>query len=262
MTDWFGIVPAAGIGARMQPYRAAKELIQIGYRTVDGRPHPQAAVEHVLHAMREGGADRIMLVLSPEKWEVFRYLGSGQQLGVDLAYLCQEDPLGLPHALDLAAPFLSGQTVCMGMPDTIVRPHDCYARLLEFHEAQRADLSLGVFPADQPQALAPVVIEPGTYHVLAIVDKPETPPASNTWGIAAWSPAFTELLHDFVGTALRGSRRELLLSDAFVSAVAANLRVRALTFESGEFHDIGTPAGLLRARRWLESESAPLAAGG
>lgn len=242
----------------MLPYRAAKELIQIGYRTVGGRPLPQAAVEHVLHAMREGGVDRIMLILSPEKWEVFRYLGSGQHLGIDLAYLCQEDPLGMPHALDLAAPFLAGGTVCMGMPDTIVTPHDCYARLLEFHEAQQADLSVGVFPTDQPQALAPVVIEPGTHHVLAIVDKPETPPASNTWGIAAWSPAFTELLHDFVGTALRAPRREMLLSDAFVSAVAANLRVRGLTFETGEFHDIGTPAGLLRARGRLESESAPL----
>ena len=245
----------------MLPYRAAKELIQVGYRMVDGRPLPRAAVEHVLGAMRAGGVDRIMVVLSPEKWELFRYLGAGRQLGVELAYLCQEEPLGMPHALDLATPFVAGGTVCLGMPDTIVTPPDCYARLLAFHEAQRSDLTLGVFPTDQPQSLAPVVIEPGTHHVLAIVDKPETPPAANTWGIAAWSPAFTELLHDFVGSAGRAARGELLLTDVFVSAVAANLRVRALTFETGEFHDIGTPAGLLRARERLEPESAPLAGG-
>ena len=33
----FGIVPAAGVGSRLSPYRAPKELIQIGYRPVDGR---------------------------------------------------------------------------------------------------------------------------------------------------------------------------------------------------------------------------------
>src|SRR5690606_29001759 len=133
----FGVVPAAGVGARMLPYRAAKELIQVGYRMVDGRPLPRAAVEHVLGAMRAGGVDRIMVVLSPEKWELFRYLGAGRQLGVELAYLCQEEPLGMPHALDLATPFVAGGTVCLGMPDTIVTPPDCYARLLAFHEAQR-----------------------------------------------------------------------------------------------------------------------------
>ncbi|WP_189040262.1 sugar phosphate nucleotidyltransferase [Micromonospora sonchi] len=247
-----GIVPAAGIGARLAPYRAPKELIQVGYRTVDGRPLPKAAVEHVLHAMSDGGVDRALVVLSPEKSEVFRYLGSGRHLGLDLSYVCQEEALGLPHALDLAYPFVAGGTVCMGLPDTICAPQDCFAQLLEFHEARRADLSLGVFPTDQPQALAPVVIEPGSQRVLAIVDKPEQPPVSNTWGIAAWSPAFTELLHEHVGDALRSRGGELLLSDAFVAAVTAGLRVHALTFDSGEYYDIGTPVGVQRARQWLE----------
>lgn len=255
----FGIVPAAGRGARLAPYRAPKELIQVGYRTVDGRPLPKAAVEHVLHAMCAGGVAEALVVLSPEKSEVFRYLGSGRHLGLDLAYLCQEEAHGLPHALDLATPFVAGRTVCMGLPDTICAPQDCFAQLLDFHEARRADLSLGVFPTDQPQALAPVIIDPGSQRVLAIVDKPEHPPVSNTWGIAAWSPAFTELLHEFVATALRSPGPELLLTDVFVAAVAAGLRVHALTFESGEYYDIGTSAGVVRARQWLESGSGVLA---
>ena len=257
----FGVVPAAGVGARLGPYRAPKELVQVGYRTVDGQLLPKAAVEHVLSAMCDGGVANVLLVLSPEKPELFRYLGSGQQLGLDLAYLCQEEPLGIPHALDLATPLLAGATVCMGMPDTIFTPRDSFAQLVEFHQHRRADLSLGVFPASQPQALAPVLIEPGSHRVLAIVDKPETPPAANTWGIAVWSPAFTELLHEFVGAALRAPRGELLLTDVFVAAVAAGLQVDALTFDSGEYHDIGTPAGLVRAREWLESGTGLLTGG-
>jgi len=251
MVGRIGVIPAAGAGTRLAPYRAPKELIQIGYHTVDGRQLPKAAIEHVLTAMRDGGVDRAFVVVSPAKAELLRYLGAGEHLGLDLAYVCQEAMRGMPHALDQATPFLTGRTVCLGMPDTVTTPEDCFAQLLDFHDATRADLSLGVFPTTQPQALAPVLIEPGSFRVLAIVDKPEHPPAANTWGIAAWSPVFTELLHAFVATAPAG--RELLLSDVFVAAMTAGLRVHALEFAAGEYHDIGTPAGVLRARERLEA---------
>ena len=214
---------------------------------IPGRGRPalaEAAIEHVLEAMRCGGVENVMLVLSPAKAEVFRYLGSGQQLGLALAYLCQEEPLGIPHALDLAAPYVADATVCMGMPDTIFTPRDSFAQLLQFHRDHRSELSLGVFPTTEPQSLAPVIIEPGTRRVLAIVDKPASPPAANTWGIAVWSPAFTELLGGFVRAALDSRSGELLLSDAFIAAVEAGLRVHALNFEAGRFYDIGTPVGV------------------
>ena len=254
-----GIVPAAGTGTRLSPYRAPKELIQVGYRSAGGQLLPKAAIEHVLTAMAAGGADRAFLILSPAKWDLFRYLGSGEHLGLDLAYLCQETPLGMPHAIDLATPFLAGQTVGMGMPDTIVAPPDCFAQLFDFHEGTRADLSLGLFPTAEPQALAPVVTEPGSHRVLAIMDKPLDPPVANTWGIVVWSPVFTELLHDYVGAALRQPSGELLLSEVFADAVTAGLRVHALSFDGGEFHDIGKPANLMRARAWLENSGDVLA---
>jgi len=256
-----GVVPAAGVGARLSRYRGPKELIQVGYQQVDGQLLPKAAIEHVLDAMVRAGIGDVMLVLSPAKSDVFRYLGSGRQLGLTLAYLCQEEPLGIPHALNLAAPYVTGATVCMGMPDTIFTPADSFAQLLRFHEEHRSDLSLGVFPTTEARSLAPVIIEPGTHRVLAIVDKPATPPVANTWGIAVWSQAFTELLRGFVYTGLGARSGELLLSDAFVAAVEAGLRVHALSFDVGEFYDIGTPEGVLRARRWLESGTGLVAGG-
>jgi len=259
LTARFGIVPAAGAGTRLSPYRAPKELIQVGYRAVGGQLLPKAAIEHVLTAMAAGGADRAFVILSPAKWDLFRYLGAGEHLGMDLAYLCQEEPLGMPHAIDLATPFLAGRTVGMGMPDTIVAPHDCFAQLFDFHEGTRADLSLGVFPTTEPQTLAPVVIEPGSHRVLAITDKPIDPPAANTWGIVAWSGLFTELLHDYVAATLREPTGELLLSEVFADAVTAGLRVHALAFGSGAFHDIGKPANVMRARAWLENGTDVLA---
>lgn len=254
MTSLIGVVPAAGAGSRLLPYRAAKELIQVGYETVangDGPPQvlPMAAIDHVLKALRIGGVRSTCVVVSPVKAELLRYLGSGGHHGMSLAYLCQEEPRGMPHAIDLAYSFAGDRTVCMGMPDTIAEPEDCFGQLLAFHESRRADLSLGVFDVDDPRSLAPVVVDRATGQVRDIVDKPEVPPVANAWGIAVWSPAFTELLHAFVGAAGPDNPAESLLSDAFVLAMGAGLRVFGLPFESSGYHDIGSPANLIRARR-------------
>jgi glucose-1-phosphate thymidylyltransferase len=238
----------------MWPYRAAKELLQVGYETVppDGRPPrvvPKAAIDHVLGGLQRCGVRATFVVLSPVKWEIFKYLGCGSHLGMRLAYLCQEEPRGMPDAIDLAYPFARDATVCMGMPDTITEPGDCFARLLAFHKERRADLSLGIFAVDDPRSLAPVVLDPVTFRVRDIVDKPEVPPAGNAWGIAVWSPAFSDLLHDFVAMSTPDDPTESLLSDAFLLAVRSGLRVLGLPFESGGYHDIGSPANLIRARQ-------------
>lgn len=254
-----GIVPAAGGGSRLWPYRAAKELIQIGYETVAANGGaaqlvPKAAIDHVLDAMRRGGVHSAFVVLSPVKWEIFRYLGSGAQRDMQVAYLCQEEPQGMPHALDLAHPFVGDRTVCMGMPDTLLAPADCFARLLAFHEKRDADLSLGLFPVADPRAFAPVVLDPGTGRVVDIVDKPQVPPVATVWGIAAWSPAFGDLLHEYVGAAKAGPPGEGLLSEAFLQAARCGLQVFGLPFDTGQYHDIGTPAGLINVRRRFESD--------
>jgi glucose-1-phosphate thymidylyltransferase len=276
MTRVVGVVPAAGVGSRMWPYRAPKELLQVGYANVPGVPTgpmgggpeglgggeiqrliPRAAIEHTLQAMRRGGIDSAFVVVSASKWEIARYLGCGEHLAMTLAYLCQDEPQGMPHAINLVRPFAAGATVCLGMPDTMVEPLDCYEALLAAHHAWRADLTLGVFDTDEPHCLAPVVLDPRTLRVLDIVDKPEVPPVANTWGIAAWAPSFTDLLHDFV--VARGEPgAELLLSEAFLAAAHAGLRVFGLPFEAGAYHDIGSPANLIRARaRWEASQHQP-----
>jgi glucose-1-phosphate thymidylyltransferase len=87
MARAIGVVPAAGAGSRLWPFRATKELIQVGYGTVrDGGPGrlvPRTAIDHVLAALRRGGVDDVLVVLSPAKWEVFRYLGTGREIGLN-----------------------------------------------------------------------------------------------------------------------------------------------------------------------------------
>ena len=50
-TRTIGVVPAAGVGARLSRYRAPKELIQVGYQDAGGQPLPKAAIERIFAPM-------------------------------------------------------------------------------------------------------------------------------------------------------------------------------------------------------------------
>ncbi len=257
MRNIVGILPAAGTATRMEPYNVAKELVSVGYHSVqigsETKRLPMVVSQYMIHAMAQADIRNIYFVLSPHKWEIFKFFKSGATWGIQFSYLCQDNPTGMPGALDSAYSWVQDKIVVLGMPDTIIEPDDCFARLLRFHLEKKADVSLGVFPTQHPQSLAPVHIDPISNRVQEIFDKPVEPKYFNTWGIAAWTPAFTELLHEYVSRLTRqGQKQELLLSDAFSEALLQGLDVYACTFPDGKFYDVGTPEGLIQTRLALE----------
>ncbi len=60
----WGIIPAAGIGSRIQPLAFSKELLPVGSRQDGGTERPRAVSEYLVERMIEGGADRICFVIS------------------------------------------------------------------------------------------------------------------------------------------------------------------------------------------------------
>jgi glucose-1-phosphate thymidylyltransferase len=111
--------------------------------------------------------------------------------------------------------------------------------LVQTIEQDRLDLALGVFPTSIPEQLGPVCFD-DEGRVYEVLDKPKNTELRNTWGMAVWSPAFGELLHDCVVR----NEHALVLSDTFDRAIKRGLRTRALWFETGSFIDVGTTKGL------------------
>lgn len=213
--------------------------------------------QYVLHAMQIAGVAKAYFVVSVYKWEILKYFMSGAHLGIDLGYLCQDEPRGMPGALDVAYRWVADQTVMMGMPDTILEPSDCFARLLTFHNRKSSDLSLGVFPVPNPHTLAPVHIDTKTERVTQIFDKPAQTNLFNTWGIAIWSARFSDLLHLYVQAHQTDENTpELLLSDVFLEAIRQGLNVYGHLFPDGKYYDVGTPEGLMHTRFALEHAQA------
>lgn len=240
-----GFVPAAGRGTRYCGAHAIKELhpLRLASREPGGEPETRPICALALEAIATAGAERCIIVISPDKVEIQRALGERTKGGMDLSYVVQRTPSGIPRAVGLARGLLAGRDVVLALPDTVHVP--CEA-LLEVHRrrlAERADVMLGVFPVADPSAFGPVEFHTdGT--VRRVLDKPAAPAPFNTWGVASWSPRFTEFCTSWDEEASRRSGGERVLGDAFDAARLGGLRVRACAFPAGGFGDVGTSTGL------------------
>jgi glucose-1-phosphate thymidylyltransferase len=243
MNQFTGVLPAAGLASRLHPFRYPKELLPVLYvpDEVHRRAQPILAAEYSLNAMRSARINRCLVVVAEWKTEIIRYLGDGSGLGIHLAYLHRATPKGLADAVDAAFDWLGNSHVLLALPDTIFYPFAAVAQVCKAAEEKGCDLVLGVFPTREPQQLGPVRFT-ADGSVLEVLDKPAQTDLYNTWGIAAWSPRFTEFLHE----CLRGQQgvAEQPLGHIFHRAVGANMRVRAVYFEGGEFIDVGRVEGI------------------
>lgn len=250
MNELVGLIPAAGAGTRVAPLPSSKELFPIGfrYRDVNGvrRLSPKVVSEYLVEALAAGGARRVFMIVNAGKSDILRFYGDGHAHGVSMGYLVQEQPTGMPAALDLARPWLGGATVLFGMPDTILEPEDCFHRLLDTHRQRLADVTLGLFRTQEPWRFG-MVEEDGDSCLVCCVDKPKESRLEYMWGIAAWGPSFTEFLGRFCSESSLRPSRELLLGDAFNAAAERGLRVLCHRFAEGSYLDVGSPDDLLAA---------------
>lgn len=246
-----GLIPAAGLAKRVSPLPGSKELFPVGFQEVevDGsvRLRPKVVSQYLLDNMVRAGVSQVWIVLGKGKWDIMHYFGDGSDFGVPIAYLVMDRLWGMPYTLDQAWPWVRGNTVLFGMPDTIFTPPDAFAQIVAYHRARKADVTLGVFPTTQPERLSPVQMDRDG-RVIAVTDKPAHSEIHNTWGCACWSPHFSEFMHNFL-TAIAPPKEEVVLASVFRQAIVEGLAVYGIFFEHGEYIDIGTPEDLVIAVR-------------
>jgi glucose-1-phosphate thymidylyltransferase len=149
----WGIVPAAGLGSRIQPLAFSKELLPVGSRSDGGTERPKAVSEYLIERMILAGARRICVVMSPGKSDILEYFG-GNVGPADVFYVVQPQPRGLCDALFRALPVLAeDDEVLIGLPDTVWFPKDGLARL------PQGKLSFLLFPVERPELFDAVLTE-------------------------------------------------------------------------------------------------------
>jgi len=247
--DIVGLIPAAGRAERLGPLPCSKELLPIGFRQTPRGPAPKVACHYLLDKLRAAGIRRAFLVLHESKWDVARYLGTGELADISLAYLSIPGSRSVPETLDRAYPFVSESLVALGFPDVLFEPEDAYARLLERRAATGADLVLGLFPTERCHTTD--MVECGADgRVRRIEVRPASTSLRFNWLIAVWTPAFTRHLHEMVRASLETpGEGELQIGAVVRAAVEGGIHVEGVEFPEGRFRDIGTPGDLAAAIR-------------
>ncbi|HEV7515461.1 MAG TPA: sugar phosphate nucleotidyltransferase [Thermoanaerobaculia bacterium] len=249
----WGIVPAAGVGSRIQPLAFSKELLPVGSRGSAGSERPKAVSEYLLERMLKAGADKICIAVSPGKSDIMEYYGGGFG-GAHLCYVVQPEPRGLCDAIFRALPLIGpAEQVLVGLPDTVWFPEDGLARL-------PADvLSFLLFPVLRPELFDAVVTDPAG-RVIEIQVKQPGAASTWIWGAFRLPAPVLRALHDLW---CERQREDVYVGTLINAYLARGGEARAL--RAGESYvDVGTlggyreAIGLLGARRELGPESEPL----
>ena len=171
----WGIVPAAGIGSRIQPLAFSKELLPVGSRLDNGVERPCAVSEYLVERMIHGGASKICFVISPGKSDIMEYYGASYGTAL-IAYVVQPQASGLCDAIFRAAPLIPpDEDVIVGLPDTVWFPERALASLPAF------DLSFLLFPVEFPEFFDAVVLDEEG-RVLEIQVKRKDASSNWIWG--------------------------------------------------------------------------------
>ena len=253
-----GIVPAGGSATRISPLPCSKEIVPMGFRkTLDGSSKPKVVSHYLLEKYKEGGATRNFFILKPGKWDIPAYYGSGQILDLPMAYLTMDLPYGVPYTIDQAYPFVKDDIVLLGFPDIIFKEKDVFKRKVAALQNWKADVVLGIFPvADAAQAAKCDVVAWNEKEktIEEIVIKSKTTLLRKSWLTAAWSPVFTEFMHDFLQKDLaerkaNPKKPELFLGHVLQAALKEKLHIKGIFFEGAQYIDIGTPDDFIKAQQ-------------
>jgi glucose-1-phosphate thymidylyltransferase len=240
----WGIVPAAGLGTRIQPLAFSKELLPIGSRFDGAVERPRAIGEYLVDRLILGGASKICFVIAPGKADIINYFGGGAG-SADLCYVVQPQPRGLCDAIFRALPFIPAhEAVLIGLPDTVWFPEEGY-RALNGHA-----LSLLLFPVDNPSSFDAVVTD-DTGRVLEVQVKQKVTASQWIWGGMRMSGQVLRDLFDLWRERDRGDEFLGTLVNEYIARGGLVYGVKA----GSAYVDVGTLHGYREAVRLLTAES-------
>jgi dTDP-glucose pyrophosphorylase len=235
-----GIVPAAGVGSRIQPLAFSKELLPVGSRSDAGVERPRAVSEYLIERLIVAGATRICFVISPGKSDIVQYFG-GAVSGVPICYTIQDRPAGLCDALFRALPFAGEEeSIAVGLPDTVWFPVEGLQALP--HDV----MSFLLFPVAKPELFDAVVTDDS--GVVTQIDvKARNARSSWVWGAFKIPHRVTIELRALWDARDRTDEYLGTLINAYLAGGGRAVGVRAGT----SYVDVGTLHGYREALRIL-----------
>jgi UDP-N-acetylglucosamine diphosphorylase/glucosamine-1-phosphate N-acetyltransferase len=212
------VILAAGEGQRLRPFTVTKPKAML---SIAGKP----ILEYVIESLAQNGIRSIVMVVGYRKEQIFDYIGSGKQFGVDITYITQEKQLGSAHALAQAKGIIENEFLVLP-GDNLIEPN-----------------TIAQFVGLKPEAvLVKRVDNPARYGVLTVeenlvknIDENPKQPKSNIVSTGIY--AFTTKVLSFI-------EHELMIPDALNNMLAQGYTICAQETD-GTWLDVHYPWDIL-----------------
>lgn len=242
MDDVEAVVLVGGKGTRLRPLTlsAPKPML------------PTAGVPflaHLLSRIRAAGVRRVVLGTSYLAETFSDHFGDGADLGLDLTYVVESEPLGTGGGIGNVAEHLTADHVLVFNGDVLAGTD--LGAVVDTHRKADADVTLHLVRVPDPRAFGCVPTDDDG-RVLAFLEKTENPPTDQ---INAGCYVFRRPVID---TIPRG-RPVSVERETFPGLLDGGARVQAHV-DASYWRDMGTPADLVHGSADLVRGIAPSAA--
>ncbi len=164
--DSKGLLLAGGRGTRLAPITSVvnKHLLPI---------YDKPMIYYPLSTLMLSGLQEIAIITNPWDVEVFqKLLGDGSQFGIQLTYLSQQNPNGLPEAFLIAEEFLDGSSSVLALGDNLLIGQG-FGRILRGNLGKEG-ASVFAFPVKNPSDYGVVEFDQNG-KVISLEEKPLKP---------------------------------------------------------------------------------------
>nr|KXH77542.1 MAG: hypothetical protein AM324_00190 [Candidatus Thorarchaeota archaeon SMTZ1-83] len=225
---------AAGESTRMMPLSAnmPKHLLPAA-----GRPF----IFHTLNALKKAGITETLVVYGYQG-EMLREAIDSEDWGkMSVSYVLQEERKGTAHAAGLVKDFAGDDTVLLMNGDVMTGP-GTFTGLIDHHENNNFELSLSVFPIEDPSPYGVVAVEGD--KATDLIEKP-TPEQMVSNLVNAGIYAAGESLWEAIEKTELSPRNEYEITDSIMMLIKTK-NVGVFTIPSW-WLEIGRPWDLLEA---------------
>ncbi|MDN5342076.1 MULTISPECIES: glucose-1-phosphate thymidylyltransferase [Oceanotoga] len=229
------LVLCAGKGTRLRPltFTNAKPLIPIANKPT---------IMYSLEKIKQSGITEVGIIVNPDNKEDFiNVLGTGEEIGMEISYIIQENPKGLAHAVKICEEFIGEDDFLMYLGDNLINT-DLNIFVEEFKEKNH-DAFILLTPVEDPTRFGIAVMKDS--KVVNVVEKPKTPPSNLAIiGVYIFKPSVFQAI-DNIKPSWRG---ELEITDAIQWLIQNEKNVGAHVIY-GWWKDTGKPEDLIEANR-------------
>lgn len=234
------LVLAAGRGSRLGERTDEHNKCML---PMFGKPLVQYSLENAVRA----GVSEIVVVVGYRAEDVINGFGIDFE-GTRVQYVIQDDPHGLVHAIETAAPAIGREDFMLLLADEILwHPH--HAEMVKMYEEQRLFGVCGVVQEEERDEIRKtyaLIEDPVSHRIHRLIEKPRKPP-SRIRGTG--NCIFRHEIFDYVPlTPINQNRGEKELPDLIQCAIDDGEDVRSFDIGDG-YVNINTPDDIAIAER-------------